>query len=105
MLRAMQVNEELQKAAFAVCPRPARHREGQDMNDIIPFAYEGKAVRTVKIGGVPWFVATDVCAALNIGAHRLALDKLDDDEKGRGVEVHTLGGIQKVASRSLDSTP
>jgi prophage antirepressor-like protein len=68
------------------------------MTDIIPFSFEGHQVRSVMRDGDPWFVAADVCAALNIGAHRHALDKLDDDEKGCEVEVHTLGGVQKVAA-------
>ncbi len=38
-------------------------------------------VRVVVINGDPWFVATDVCAALEIGNVSQALTRLDDDEK------------------------
>ena len=38
-------------------------------------------VRTVLIGVEPWFVAVDVCNALDIGNPSQAISKLDDDEK------------------------
>ncbi|MGN6140268.1 MAG: BRO-N domain-containing protein, partial [Ralstonia sp.] len=44
----------------------------------------------------PWFVAADVCAALEIANSRDALMKLDADEKGVGL-TDTLGGRQQVA--------
>ena len=38
-------------------------------------------VRTVLVNGEPWFVAADVCKALEIGNGRMATGRLDDDEK------------------------
>lgn len=38
-------------------------------------------VRTMKINGEPWFVAVDVCRALEISNPTMALDRLDPDEK------------------------
>ena len=38
-------------------------------------------VRTILIGGKPWFVAVDVCNALDIGNPSQAISRLDDDEK------------------------
>ena len=38
-------------------------------------------VRIVMIEGEPWFVAKDVCNALEISNSRDALVRLDDDEK------------------------
>lgn len=38
-------------------------------------------MRTVLKDGEPWFVAADVCRALEIGNSRMAVDRLDDDEK------------------------
>ena len=38
-------------------------------------------VRTILIGGEPWFVAVDVCNALDIGNPSQAISRLDDDEK------------------------
>lgn len=38
-------------------------------------------VRTTVIDGEPWFVAADICRALDIGNSRQAMTRLDDDEK------------------------
>ena len=38
-------------------------------------------VRVVMIDGDPWFVAADVCAALNLSNPSMAVAGLDDDEK------------------------
>ena len=38
-------------------------------------------VRTVTKDGEPWFVAADVCKALEINNSRDAVARLDDDEK------------------------
>lgn len=53
------------------------------------------SVRTVIKDGEPWFVAVDVCKALEIKNNRDALGRLDDDEKGV-VSTDTLGGEQEV---------
>lgn len=52
-------------------------------------------VRTVAIDDEPWFVAMDVCKALEIGNSRQALVRLDDDEKGV-ISTDTLGGVQAL---------
>lgn len=52
-------------------------------------------IRTITIDGEPWFVAVDVCKALQIANSRDALTRIDDDEKGV-VLTDTLGGKQKV---------
>ena len=39
------------------------------------------SVRTVTINGEPWFVASDVCKALEINNVSMAISRLDDDEK------------------------
>lgn len=54
-------------------------------------------VRTVQRDGAPWFVAADVCRALEIRNNRDALERLDDDEKGVA-STDTLGGEQKVTT-------
>lgn len=53
-------------------------------------------VRVIDVNGEPWFVAADVCKALEIEKTDRALSRLDDDEKGAH-SVSTLGGKQKVA--------
>jgi len=52
-------------------------------------------VRTVLKDGEPWFVAADVCRALEIGDTHKAVERLDDDEKGRSL-IPTLGGEQEL---------
>lgn len=52
------------------------------MNDVKIFENpEFGRVRTTIIGGEPWFVAADVCRALDIGNPSDALNRLDDDER------------------------
>lgn len=38
-------------------------------------------IRSLLIDNEPWFVAVDVCKALEIGNNRMAVNRLDDDEK------------------------
>lgn len=52
-------------------------------------------VRTLLRDGEPWFVATDVCAALGYSHTPHAMRMLDDDEKGVRI-VDTLGGEQTL---------
>jgi len=59
------------------------------------FGFEGQTVRAMERAGAPWFVAQDVCACLEIGNHRDAVAKLDEDEKGVGI-TDTLGGPQEM---------
>ena len=39
------------------------------------------SIRVKQISGEPWFVAADVCRALEISNPSMALGRLDDDEK------------------------
>lgn len=52
-------------------------------------------VRTVQKDGAPWFVAADVCRALEIVQNRNAIARLDDDEKGV-CSTDTPGGLQEM---------
>ncbi|UCZ89030.1 phage antirepressor [Gordonia sp. WA4-43] len=63
--------------------------------DLMPFEYEGRAVRTVVIDGDPWFVAADVAQILR---YRMASDmtrRLDDDDRGTR-SVRTPSGDQDM---------
>lgn len=51
------------------------------------------SIRTTMINGEPWFVAADVCKALEIKNSRDAMTRLDDDEKDVAL-TDTLGGVQ-----------
>ena len=53
------------------------------------------AVRVIDRDGEPWFVAKDVCAVLDHSNYRMAVEPLDDDEKGVS-STYTLGGEQEV---------
>lgn len=52
-------------------------------------------IRAVDRDGEPWFVAADVCRALELGNSRQALTRLDDDEKGV-ISADTPGGKQEM---------
>ncbi|EKN3563099.1 BRO-N domain-containing protein [Yersinia enterocolitica] len=58
------------------------------------FNFEDHSVRTLIINGEPWFVASDVCSAIELD--NTSIRKLDDDEKGLH-SMHTPGGMQSVA--------
>lgn len=60
------------------------------------FNFEGHPVRIFMRSGDPWFVAADLCKALNLKNSRVALMALGDDEKGVS-STYTLGGEQQVA--------
>jgi len=65
------------------------------MNKIIPFDFEGTAIRSTVIDGEPWFVGNDICKILEISDARQALSKLDDDERG-GCLIPTPSGEQEM---------
>ena len=54
------------------------------------------SVRVVTLDGEPWFVAADVCRALELERTNRALSRLDDDEKGAHL-VSTPGGRQMMS--------
>ena len=56
-------------------------------------------LRTVNQNGDPWFVAADVCKALDLGDTHKAVERLEDDEKGRN-SIPTLGGNQEMTTVS-----
>jgi len=53
---------------------------------VVTFNFVTQIVRIVMLGDEPWFVAADVCEALEIAETHRALARLDDDEKGRPLE-------------------
>lgn len=65
------------------------------MNPLQNFAYGDNLVRTVQKDGEIWFVAADICRVLGIDNNRMAVEKLDDDEKGVS-STDTLGGKQDL---------
>jgi prophage antirepressor-like protein len=61
----------------------------------VEFRFKDLVVRTVSKNEEPWFVAADVCKALEIKNTTRAIAPLDDDEKGL-YQVKTLGGAQDL---------
>lgn len=64
-----------------------------DEGDISVIKFESKTVRIMNINGEPWFVLKDICEALEMADHLVALRRLDDDEKGEYL-IPTPGGNQ-----------
>lgn len=53
-------------------------------------------IRTIEQNGEPWFVAADVCRALELPDVHKAVGRLDEDEKGRN-SIPTPGGKQEMS--------
>ena len=67
------------------------------MDNIIAFQYEStKEVQLIQDEhGDPWWVAKDVCEILGLESTHKAVERLDEDEKGRK-KIPTLGGEQEM---------
>lgn len=53
-------------------------------SELKPHLFEGEhLIRTVERDGEAWFVGLDVCRTLGIRDHHQALERLDEDERGR----------------------
>lgn len=65
------------------------------MSALQVFSANGWTVRTVTVGGEPWFVASDVCRALDLSDTSKTVSLLDGDERGTNT-VLTPGGEQQV---------
>lgn len=66
------------------------------MNELMIFdSSRFGVIRAAEKDGEPWFVAADVCRALDLGNNRQAMARLDDDEKGV-ISNDTLGGKQEM---------
>lgn len=72
------------------------NEQATDLMKVFTFNQESTPIRVQVINSEPWFVAKDVCDALEISKYRDALMRLDDDEKGCPVIVDTLGGPQEM---------
>jgi len=58
------------------------------------FNYQEREIRTITKDGDPWFVAKDVCDALEIVDTRQAVERLDDDERCLIPVTDNLGRMQ-----------
>lgn len=87
---------EKSRLTSEAAPQPFTSSSGifnADDGDISVIKFEGQSVRIVNVYGEPWFIAKDVCKALEMADHLVALRRLDDDEKGE-CSIPTPGGIQ-----------
>ena len=66
------------------------------MNEITVFQNEEFGdIRTVMLEGEPWFVAVDVCRALDLSDTGRAMSRLDADESTR-IEIDHLQSPRKL---------
>ncbi|QDP43671.1 antirepressor [Gordonia phage PhorbesPhlower] len=63
---------------------------------VVPFTYGDTAVRTIVIGGDPWFVLADLCKVLDIANTRNVASRLAADMKGVR-RMDTPGGPQDLS--------
>ena len=71
------------------------------MNSMKVFQYESAQIRTVDIDGEPWFVAKDVCDALDIDNASDALSRLDKDERNTIVLTEGIIGNPRSEERRV----
>lgn len=65
------------------------------MNDLIPFQYGSREVRTVAVDDVPWFVASDVAKILGYRDAANMARRLDQEDRGTR-PVSTPSGDQEM---------
>lgn len=66
------------------------------MNALQVFEYQSQQMRVIVMDGVPWCVARDVCAILELGDTRRAIERLDPDEWSLTPVTDSLGRPQKT---------
>ena len=52
-----------------------------NQSQLSTFNFESNSIRTLAINNEPWFVAVDICRALNLSSPSMAIANLDDEEK------------------------
>ncbi len=75
--------------------RSRKNVMSDNSTNVIPFNFGTQQVRTLLIDGEPWFVATDIAAALQYRDSFNMCRNLDDEEKGTQI-VSTPGGAQEM---------
>lgn len=70
----------------------------------LAFAFEGRTVRTVLIGGEPWFVAKDIAEVLGYSGTHEMTKRLDDDEKST-LQIAGLGARTGGRGATVISEP
>lgn len=62
----------------------------------VVFNFGTQSIRTIDQEGEIWFVAKDVCQALDIANHNSAVGRLDDDERGGVAITDPMGRDQEA---------
>lgn len=62
----------------------------------VAFNFGALSIRTIDKEGEIWFVANDVCAALDIASPRVAVTRLDDDERDGVCLTDAIGRQQEA---------
>lgn len=71
--------------------QPTENNHTMHNQNIVPFLFETQPIRTITDEqGEPWFIAADVCAALEISNVTQAVARLDDDEHMQVIDSTTL---------------
>lgn len=63
------------------------------MNNVQEFKFKNLPLNVIDKAGEPWFIAKEVCEILEHTNHKVAVQSLDEDEKGVS-KVYSLGGEQ-----------
>ena len=66
------------------------------MSNIQIFNYQSNEVRTVEMGGEPWFVLKDVCTVLGISHITDTAKRMDEDEVGQTEVIDSMGRKQST---------
>lgn len=93
-------NNNNNKEHHSEIPEVANNEKEICMSEVMKLNFKGTSVSIVDRDGTIWYVAKDVCNALEITKYRDAIATLDADEKGCPVIVDTLGGKQEMAAIS-----
>lgn len=69
-----------------------------DLQTAFTFNPSNQIIRVEMISNEPWFVAKDVCDVLEHSNHKVAVQMLDDDERGvrKVYPLNGKGGIQEA---------
>lgn len=74
------------------------------------FNFESNSIRTLAINNEPWFVAVDICRALNLSSPSMAIANLDDEKytlsltegiEGVGKQVQELNLVSESGMYTL----
>ncbi|MBK8963379.1 MAG: hypothetical protein IPM75_09935 [Candidatus Competibacteraceae bacterium] len=69
---------------------------------LVSFNFVTHSVRVVMLNDEPWFVAADVCAALELPNITMALKRLDEDES-QVIDFSTLNSIEGRENQALSN--